>query len=347
MVRCKRVDIARLGITGFPGWLTQALLNDLAMSPICKVSEVSAFMHPSFSHLAGDLIKSYAIISSVHAVDLTKGLANHDALRAALKGVDVVLHSAAVIHPERTADWYRVNTEGSLQLARAARAADVRRFVFISSNAAAGRCESPTHVLTETDTAKPLSHYGRSKLLAEQGLMQLHEPGVFDVVILRPSMFYGPPVPERHLGIYRRLLFDRMPMIGDGQFRRSITYIGNMVQATCLALTSPAAAGEIFYVVDEPVYTTRSIIEAIASALGVSFKTLALPAAVGSAAYWIDRLLASTGIYWQNVHLLGESNWNIAISCDKIKAKLGYSPTISLNEGMRRAVDWCRSRGKL
>ena len=341
------VGLSRLAITGFPGWLTQALVDDLVNSPLDNLRQVSVLVHPALLHAASDLIKHNPLISSVRAFDLVRPESDLNSLHDTLNDVDVLLHSAAVIHPQRTADWYRVNTKGTLQLARLARLAGVRRFVFISSNAAAGRCETSTHVLTESDPAQPLSHYGRSKLLAEQGLMQLHRPGVFEVVILRPSMFYGPPVPDRHVNLYRRILSGRMPMIGCGKYRRSITYIDNMVQATRLALRCPAAAGETFFVVDGPVYTTRSITEAMSSALGVRLKTLPLPAITGAAAYWTDRLLASAGYYWQSLHLVGESHWHVAISCAKSKAVLGYSPSIEVEEGMRRAVEWCRSRGKL
>ena len=196
-------------------------------------------------------------ISSIHGLDL--GLPQSASSEQPLDRVDVLVHSAAVIHVRRTADWYRINTEGTLRLAESARAAGVRRFVFISSNAAGGRCESGDHILVESDSIEPLSHYGKSKRLAEQGLLKLHKPNEFEVVILRPSMFYGPPVPDRHIDVYHRILAGTMPMIGDGEYRRSITYIDNLVQATRLAMTHPAAAGEIFYVVDEPVYTTRAI----------------------------------------------------------------------------------------
>jgi nucleoside-diphosphate-sugar epimerase len=160
-------------------------------------------------------------------------------------------------------------------------------------------------------------------------------------------MFYGPPVPDRHIDVYRRIIAGRMVMIGDGEYRRSITYIDNLVQATRLAMTHPSAAGETFYVVDEPIYSTRSITEAMANALNVPFSVLRLPAVVGPVAYWTDRALASAGIYWQNMHLVGESHWHVALSCEKLKQRLGYAPRVELAEGMRRAVEWCRSNAKL
>ena len=306
-----------------------------------------ALVHPSILPRSGELRDRNPILTSVHALDLGQTESWAHEAEAALRDVEVLIHSAAVIHVHRTSDWYRVNTDGTVRLARAARAAGVRRFVFISSNAAGGRCESDTQVLTESDPAKPLSHYGRSKRLAEQALMQMHEPGIFEVAVLRPSMFYGPPVPDRHVDVYRRIISGRMPMVGDGHYRRSITYIGNLVQATRLAMTHPAAGGEIFYVVDQPIYTTRSITEAMANALGVPLRILHLPALAGPVAYCADRVLGAAGIYWQNLHLVGEAHWHVALSCAKIQQRLGYEPAITIQEGMRRAVEWCRSQGKL
>jgi nucleoside-diphosphate-sugar epimerase len=335
-----------LAITGVPGWLTQAFLDDLTVCD-SELSEVRAFVHPGFLHLSAELRKRNPVLASLHPLDLGRQESSADGVDAALRGVDVLIHSAGVIHVHRTGDWYRINTEGTLKLARAAYAAGVRRFVFISSNAAGGRCETDAQVLTESDIGKPLSHYGRSKYLAEQALMKMHQQDVFEIVVLRPSMFYGPPVPDRHVDVYRRIISGRMPMVGDGHYRRSITYIGNLVQATRLAMTHPAAAGEIFYVVDKPIYSTRSITEAMAVALGVPLRILPLPAIVGPVAYVADRLLGAAGLYWQNLHLAGEAHWHVALSSGKIQQCLGYDPLITMGEGMRRAVEWCRSQGKL
>ena len=58
-------------------------------------------------------------------------------------------------------------------------------------------------------------------------------------------------------------------------------------------------------------------------------------------------MLATAGIYWMELHLAGEANWHLAISCAKAERELGYRPTMNLEEGMRGAVEWCRQQGKL
>jgi nucleoside-diphosphate-sugar epimerase len=332
--------LRRLLVTGFPGWLANALLDDVAERPLPEVNSIAALVHPSMLVGAPELLMRYKL----------EAIVVHDLGSVAppkVEGFDCILHSAGLIHVRRTGDWYRINTEGTLALARAAKEGGTRRFVFVSSNAAGGKAPCRDRLLKETDPPKPLSHYGRSKWLAECGLMEMHEPGVFEVCILRPSMFYGPPVPDRHIDVYRRISGGRFPIFGDGVYARSITYIDSLVQATRLALLHPVASGQVYYIVDDQVYTTLAICEAMAQALGKGLRVMRIPAIAATAAFLGDRLLAAMGLYWQTLHLAGEANWHVGISCEKAKAELGYAPNVGLQEGMRRAVDWCRRHNKL
>ena len=283
------------------------------------------------------------IPSPLRASVVTARLEEPRALAAAVSGCDAVLHAAGLLHVRRTQDWYRVNTEGTRQLLAAAESAGVKRFVLISSNAAAGRAPSQNVLMTEHDTPRPLSHYGRSKLLAEQLVLR---SGI-DGVVLRPCMFYGPPVPARHVDIYRRILEGRMPLVGSGNYARSVTHIDNLVQGCRLALVHSSAPGQTYYIADEPVYTTREIVEAMAAALGCRPRYIKLPALVSPLSYIGDRLLASVGVYWQNLHLVGEATWHVGVSIHKAQQELGYIPSTTLAQGMKDAVAWCRSQGLL
>jgi nucleoside-diphosphate-sugar epimerase len=326
-------------LTGVPGWLTAALLDDLERAPLADLEEVAALIHRP----ADQLQARHKLLTRFIVCDLGAP----GPLDGQLAGITTVLHSAAVIHVRRTSDWYRVNTEGTLRLAEASRRAGVRRFVYISSNAAGGCAQSATHLMTEDEPPRPLSHYGRSKLLAEEGLLKLHQQGKFEVVILRPSMFYGPPVPERHVNIYRRICSGVMPLIGSGDYARSITHIDNLVQACRLAFAAPQAAGRVYYIVDAQPYTTRQIYDEMARALGVPLKLVKLPASAAAMAYLADRGLAKLGLYIQPLHLVGEANWHVGISPERARRELGYRPHMELAGGMQQAVEWCRSNGLL
>jgi nucleoside-diphosphate-sugar epimerase len=330
-----------IAVTGFPGWLTGALFERLAAAPARTEGpdRVIFLTRPSAAEEAARSARSFGLQHRIVPFELER---EGGAPPGFLAGADTVLHAAAIIHVRRTSDWYHINTRGTLRLAREAKRSGVKRFMFISSIAAAGRSE-PGRPLTEADPSRPLHHYGRSKLLAERQLMEMHEPGRFEVVILRPAMFYGPPVPKRHADVYRRILHGMMPLVGGGRYERSLVHVDNLVQAVRLAMTSPSAAGNAYFIVDRPVYTTRAIVEAMAEALETKPRYLHLPGAAGEAAYQLDRVLGALGLYLPPLHLLGEAHWHQAASPAKAERELGYAPEVELREGMRGAVAWCRA----
>lgn len=332
----------RIAITGVPGWLTSGILEDFRKHPEVEFSVIVALAHPSATGSAAAQLERYSWPFEVVGYDL----ATKPEAAASLGGVDVLVHTAGVIHVNRTRDWYDVNTAGTVHLAREAKRAGVKRFVFVSSIAAAGKSRADSDLI-ESDEPRPMHHYGKSKLLAERGIMALHEPGVFDVVILRPSMFYGPPVPNRHVDIYKRILHGRMPLVGGGKFRRSVIHIENLAQAVRLAMTSPNAPGQTYFIVDRPVYTTYAVVEAMAGALGARVRYVPIPAAMAETAFQIDRAVSAIGIYIAPIHLLGEAHWHQSASCAKAEHDLGYNPTVELHEGMVRAVQWCRDQALL
>ena len=271
-----------LTVTGVPGWLTHAFLASLRAAPLRGTGSATALVHHAV--VVDDALRAaYPNVTAWHALDL----AAPGDLRPLLDGAETVVHAAGVIHVRTPREWDDVNTRGTIALAVAAKAAGVKRFVFLSSNAAGGAS------------------------------------GADDV------------------------LTGRMPLVGGGAYRRSVTHVENLVQAVRLAVTEPRAAGETYYVVDDEIATTRSIVEAMAEALGVAPRFLRLPAVTGSVAYAADRMLEAMGRYSGPVHLVGESNWHVAISSAKAKRELGYAPARSLREGMREAVAWCRETGLL
>jgi len=327
-------------LTGVPGWLTAAVLDSFRADTPSGLEQITC--------LVDDRLPEPAPISLPGVrVRIARGrLEDLASLARAVAGCDAVLHTAGIIHVRRTRDWYDVNTTGTAHLIDAALATStVRRFVLVSSNASAGRSPRADHLLTETDTFAPCSHYGRSKLLAEEAVHAAR--ALIETVVLRPCMFYGPPVPTRHIEIYRRLMHGRMPLVGGGGYARSLTHIDHLVQACRLALAHPRAAGETFFIADAQPSTTRGVVEAMARALGVTPRYLPLPALAARIAYAGDCTLAAAGLYSQPLHLLGEADWHVGVSSAKATQLLGYAPTVSLDDGMARAVAWCRERGLL
>jgi nucleoside-diphosphate-sugar epimerase len=108
-----------------------------------------------------------------------------------------------------------------------------------------------------------------------------------------------------------------------------------------MVVTIEAAINQTYYVADDQVYTTKEIVDAMAGALGVTPRFLKLPRIVAQLAYQVDIALASLGLYWQTLHLVGEADWNVGLSCEKAKRELGYTAKHSLHQGMKEAITWC------
>lgn len=332
-------DVGTLLVTGVPGWFTTRFLQSVAKDPLPGQTRLRCLV-------AAHEFDEQDLRRSVGAdIQVVRGnLVDPRSLEAAVAEANTIVHAAGIIHVRRIHDYFDVNTQGTFNLGSAAVAQGARRIVYLSTNAAGGKATDETSILTEGEPSRPLSPYAKSKWLAEQALRALEK---IESVILRPSMFYGAPVPARHADIYRRILHRRMPLVAGGAFARSLTHVDNLVQAARLACIRPEAAGQTYYIADETPYTTRRIVDAMAHALGVKPRYLPLPSIAATLAYDVDTLLSIMDIYVQPLHLLGEANWHVGVSIDKARSHLGYRPSVSLEEGMRAAVDWCRTRGLL
>lgn len=328
----------RLLITGYPGWLTSRFLETLPDFPThfssirCLVSSEHR-PEPSLEARAGTFVGG--------------DLLDPASLESACSDRELVLHAAGVIHPKKISDYYRIHRDGTRNLLEACVRKGVRRFIYISSNAAQGFCEGPGRELEESGPSRPESHYGKSKYEAEGVVREYQSQGKIQTVILRPAMFYGPPVPERHLDIYRKIQKGIFYVFGTGEYLRSVTYIDNLVQGIHLAMTKDAALGKTYYLADREIPTLNQLVEAMAGAMGRTVKIIRLPVGLAYAARILDDFLSAMNIYWMLPHVVGESHRHIACSIAKAEKELGYQPAIGFREGYRRTIQWCREQGGL
>ncbi|MCR4521975.1 MULTISPECIES: NAD-dependent epimerase/dehydratase family protein [Bosea] len=207
--------------------------------------------------------------------------------RAALEGIDHVVHMAGLAHAGPGLDevlYRRINTEATLELARAAEKAGVQRFVYLSSiKALTDAFDGPP--LREDMEPAPGDAYGRSKLAAEQGLAARD----LDWVALRPVLIYGPGVKANMAAL---LKLARLPVtlpLGGLNAPRSLLAIENLAGAILFALT-PACPGRQSYALSDPEpISVADMLAAMRSGLGRSPGLLPVPEG------WLHRLARLAG----------------------------------------------------
>jgi nucleoside-diphosphate-sugar epimerase len=264
---------------------------------------------------------------------LTEDLAAEGDWKAALDGVDAVVHCAARVHVMRDtsadplAEFRRVNVLGTLNLARQAAEAGVRRFIHISSIGVNG-AETFDVPFTAEDKAAPHSPYAVSKYEAELGLRQLTLETGLEVVIIRPPLVFGPGAP----GNFNKLLLivhRGIPLpLGAIHNKRSLVALDNLVDLILICLHHPAATNQIFLVSDGEDLSTTVLLRRMGAALGKPARLIPVPArALRTAA----RLLSKAGFAQQ---LCG----SLQVDISKTRDLLGWTPPVRVDVALMQTA---------
>lgn len=333
-------------VTGAAGWLGRALVEHLGREggPFHRPGRVRALVTSADDARAlGALPHVDPVVGDVRHPD---GLTE---LFAGLDGVVDLVHAAGVIHPRRTDDFVEINARGTENVMHAAATHGIRRVVHVSSNSPFGVNVHRLDTFRNDEPYAPYYGYGRSKMQAELRVLDAVERGL-DAVIVRPPWFYGPHQPARQTMFFRMVRTGRFPVIGDGRQRRSMVYVDNLVQGIVRAELTPTPAGRGWWIADERPYEVDEIVATVGRALAaegfvVRPNRLRLPAFAGRVAERADALVQRAGRYVQQVHVLGEMGHTIACDITAARRELGYEPTVSLEEGMRRSIRWCVEQG--
>jgi len=201
----------------------------------------------------------------------------------ALVDVAVVIHLAARVHvmKETSVDalsaYRKVNVEGTLNLAKQVALVGVKRFIFISSIKVNGEGTALGHPYTEEQAPAPLDAYGLSKYEAELALQQLAKDTGLEVVIIRPTLIYGPGVKANFRAMMRCLALCIPLPLGSIHNQRSLLALDNLIDLIQVCITHPAAANQIFLASDGVDLSTPELLTAMAAALGKTPRLLKLP----------------------------------------------------------------------
>jgi nucleoside-diphosphate-sugar epimerase len=313
--------VAKFLVTGGAGFIGSALVDALLASGD-SVRVLDDFSSGRRENLADYLAR----------IELIEGdLVDERTCRAAVQGMDFVLHHAAIASVPRSVEdpirSHRVNVDGTLALMLAARDARVRRFVFAASSAAYGESEVvPKH---ESMEPNPVSPYAVSKLAGELYGRQFTESGWLSCTSLRYFNIFGPrqdPASDYAavvpIFISRLLDGKRATVYGDGEQTRDFTYVDNAVRANLLAVENDRAAGGVYNIGCGRSYTLNDLHARIAAAVPSDLAPEHQPNRPGDVRH-------------------------SCASIDRAREMLGYEPLVDFDEGLRLTIAWFRTRRPL
>lgn len=312
--------LSKVLLTGGTGFVGRAVLNHL-----CQGGREVVACSRAASMDVPDGARFLRVLDLGANMDWTFGLGD----------VEVVIHSAARVHvmneqsSNPLAEFRKVNVEGTLNLARQAAAAGVRRFIFVSSIKVNGEGTAPGKSYTADDAPEPMDSYGISKLEAEQGLRVIAAETGMAVVIIRPVLVYGPGVKANFLSMMRWLNKGVPLPFGAIYNKRSLVALDNLVDLIVTCIDHPAAANQAFLVSDGEDLSTTELLSKMAAALGKPARLLPLP----------SRLLEVGAAMLGKQALAQRLCGSLQVDISKTRELLGWSPPVSVDQALRKTAE--------
>jgi len=291
-----------------------------------------------------------AFLRSLPNVELAEGAVDDlDSLVRAAQGVESIVHAAGLVKARNEREFMDTNAGGTKNALEAARRANgkLRRFVLVSSQAAGGPSADgePVH---EASPPRPVTHYGRSKVLAEEAARAAKDE--VPITVIRPPTVYGPRDREV-LAFFKAVKAGVLPVMGSTSKRISVIYGGDAAAACIRALDADVPSGSTYFVEDGRTRTFSDLVLGIEAALGKrAWLRFPLPrgvievAAMGSELY---------GRVSNKAVMLTRDKCNELFAphwvCDATPARrdLGWEPSVSFEEGARITADWYSAAGWL
>ena len=261
------------------------------------------------------------------------------AVAAASVGRDVIVNLAAAHRDDvRPVSLYdQINVGGARAVVAAAEANGISRILFTSTVAIYGLDKNDA---AEDSVPEPFNDYGRTKLEAEAVFREWADADpTRSLVIVRPSVVFGEGNRGNVYNLARQVASGRFLMVGDGSNRKSMTYVGNIVEYLADALDSPAGTHTNNYA-DKPDLSTRELIDVLQEAMDIRGSKVKLPLPLGLAAGHAFDLVARVTRRTFPISAIRIRKFvsDTTVNTDRLTAT-GYTPHYSLSEGIRRTIE--------
>jgi nucleoside-diphosphate-sugar epimerase len=249
-----------------------------------------------------------------------------------LSGCNTVIHTAGRAHilkdrdPDSLSTFREINTTGTLTLAKQAADAGVQRFIFISSIGVNG--STCNMALTEQTEPSPTDPYAISKFEAENGLWDIVSQYPMEVVIIRPTLIYGPGA-VGNFSILLKAIQKNLPLpLGKVTNKRTFLGIDNLIDLIQVCIHHPAAANQLYLVGDSEIVSTPDLIKALGICMGHTTHLVPLPISL------VSIFAKMIGKKRQFDKLTGD----LWINSSKAKIQLGWTPPHTQLDGLKSTV---------
>jgi len=301
-------------LTGSSGFLGSAIYRSLGHRNIALLGRKNLFKESLF---------------------FKKQLSGYEDYSDCFASVETIIHCAARVHimDDKTldplSDFREVNTAGTLNLARQAAASGVKRFIFISSIKVNGETTSRGTEFTSDDEAKPRDPYGISKAEAEAGLLGVAKETGLEVVIIRPTLVYGPGVKGNFLNLLKLSNLSVPLPFGSINNKRSMVYLDNLVDLIITCIEHPRAAGKIFLASDGDDLSLARLLGLIRKSMNK--RPLLIP--IPSMFFMLIGKIIGKG------EVIDRLVGNLQVDSRDAKNYLSWTPPYSVEQGIKATVD--------
>jgi UDP-glucose 4-epimerase len=276
--------------------------------------------------------RSDVLDSSSHFVK--KIISSTEDFSDCLVDVDVVIHTAARVHQmndlsqDPLAEFMETNCFGTLNLARQAANAGVKRFIFLSSIKVNGERSGLGDRFRFDDPRQVTEPYGLSKSEAELGLLKIARDTQLEITIVRPPLVYGPGV-KANFEALLKLASKNLPLpLGSIDNRRSFVAIDNLVDLIVTCIDHPKAVNQVFLVSDDQDVSTSQLLTIMVEAFGKKARLIKVNPYL---LQFLARLIGKASI----IDRLCD---DLRIDIEHTKAMLGWSPVVSIVDGVKLCV---------
>lgn len=304
----------KIGVTGANGFVGRHIIKALAdagLQPIALVRRDDVDIDGA---------------TETRRIPSLSGNMDSDIVRTALRGLDGVVHLAAMVHQMQggtEAAFVEANAVGSVTLANACAEAGVARFIFMSSVKAAGERTRDWPLNSKTPPT-PEDAYGRSKLAGEKRLANVANQTGLSIVILRPTFVYGWPASGNFKTVLNALRHGIPLPLSAIKNRRDMIYVGNLADAVRAALSAPALGLGPYFLSDGTPVSTPELFRKAGEAFANPARLFYLP-------IWMLKMIGATTGRAGMIERLSE---NLEVDTAPFRRDAGWQPPYNMDQGL-------------